>query len=66
MADYVELGRPTPRVDGLAKVTGTARYVADQTIPGMISGRLVHSTRSHARILGIDTAAARACRVSTR
>ena len=60
MADYVELGRPTPRVDGLAKVTGTARYVADQTIPGMISGRLVHSTRSHARILGIDTAAARA------
>ena len=60
MADYVELGRPTPRVDGLAKVTGSARYVADQTIPGMISGRLVHSTRSHARILGIDTAAARA------
>ena len=60
MADYVELGRPTPRVDGLAKVTGSARYVADQTIPGMISGRLVHSTRPHARILGIDTAAARA------
>ncbi len=60
MADYVEIGRPTPRVDGLAKVTGAARYVADQAIPGALSGRLVHSTRSHARIVSIDTSEARA------
>ncbi len=60
MADYVEIGRPTPRVDGLAKVTGTARYVADQVIPGTLFGRLVHSTRPHARIVSIDTAEARA------
>ncbi len=60
MADYVELGRPTPRIDGVAKVTGAARYVADQPIPGAIFGKLVHSTRSHARILDIDTAEARA------
>jgi len=60
VADYVELGRPTPRIDGVAKVTGAARYVADQAIPGAIFGKLVHSTRSHARILDIDTAEARA------
>ena len=60
MADYVELGRPTPRIDGVAKVTGAARYVADQPIPGAIFGALVHSTRSHARIVDIDTAEARA------
>ncbi|MYD66303.1 MAG: xanthine dehydrogenase family protein molybdopterin-binding subunit [Chloroflexi bacterium] len=60
MADYVEIGMPTPRVDGVAKVTGAARYVADQPIPGALSGALVHSTRSHARIVEIDTAEARA------
>ncbi len=60
MADYVELGRPTPRIDGVAKVTGAARYVADQLIPGALAGALVHSTRSHARIVSIDTAEARA------
>ena len=60
MRDYVEIGRPTPRVDGLAKVTGAARYVADQAIAGALSGRLVHSTRSHARIVSIDTSGARA------
>ena len=60
MADYVEIGMPTPRVDGVAKVTGAARYVADQPIPGALAGALVHSTRSHARIVEVDTAEARA------
>ncbi len=60
MADYVEIGKPSPRVDGLPKVTGTALYVADQTIPNTLFGRLVHSTRPHARILSIDTARASA------
>ena len=60
MADYVEIGMPAPRVDGVAKVTGAARYVADQPIPGALFGRLVHSARSHARIVDVDTAEARA------
>ena len=32
------VGVSVPRVDGLEKVTGGAKYVADLAIPGMIEG----------------------------
>ncbi|MFI6096454.1 xanthine dehydrogenase family protein molybdopterin-binding subunit [Lentzea sp. NPDC051213] len=38
------VGRPLDRVDGIAKVTGAARYAADRTLPGMLHGALVLST----------------------
>ena len=34
------IGRPTPRVEGLEKVTGAAKYAVDVILPGMLWGLL--------------------------
>lgn len=47
------VGTSIPRVDGDAKVSGTARYVDDISLPGMLFGRTVRSTVPHARLSGI-------------
>ena len=54
------VGQSVPRVDGAAKVTGNAKYVADLSIPGMIEGKFLRSPYAHARIRSIDTAEAEA------
>ncbi len=48
------------RIDGQAKVTGSERYAADVTRPGMLVGRLLRSPYPHARIQAIDPRPARA------
>jgi CO/xanthine dehydrogenase Mo-binding subunit len=48
-----------PRVDGEEKTTGRARYAADVSLPGTLWGKSLHSTYAHARIVRIDTTAAR-------
>jgi CO/xanthine dehydrogenase Mo-binding subunit len=48
------------RPDGFDKVTGKARYGADQIMSGMLYGRVVRSPHAHARIVSIDTSAAEA------
>lgn len=52
------VGRPVDRVDGVAKVTGGARYAADTAVTGVVHGVLVMSTIARGRILDIDTRAA--------
>jgi xanthine dehydrogenase YagR molybdenum-binding subunit len=52
------IGRPLTRPDGPAKVTGAARYVADNRIDGLTYAALVVSTIPHGRITAIDTEAA--------
>src|SRR5437660_5152158 len=52
------VGTSLPRPDGPDKVTGRARYTADQALSGMLHARLVTSPYAHARILNIDTSAA--------
>ena len=47
------------RVDGLDKVSGRALYAADASRPGMLWAAFVRSTVPHARIVRIDSAAAR-------
>ena len=54
------VGNSVPRVDGAAKVTGNAKYVADLKIPGMIEGKFLRSPYAHARIRSIDSAEAEA------
>src|SRR5512142_2685910 len=54
------VGSSVPRVDGVDKVTGKAKYVADLAIPGMIEGKFLRSPYAHARIRAIDTAEAEA------
>jgi xanthine dehydrogenase YagR molybdenum-binding subunit len=46
---------PIDRVGGKAKVTGTARYAADEKLQGMAYGFLVGSTVAKGRIKTIDT-----------
>jgi CO/xanthine dehydrogenase Mo-binding subunit len=54
------VGQPVERVDGVAKVTGRARYAGDVEMPGMIFGRCLRSPYPHARIVSIDTRQAKA------
>ena len=54
------VGSKFPRVDGVAKVTGAARYAVDVTAPDMLHAKIVRSTRAHARIRGVDTSSAMA------
>ncbi len=48
------------RPDGLEKVTGTGRYTADLDLPGQLHARFRYADHTHARVVGVDTAAARA------
>jgi CO/xanthine dehydrogenase Mo-binding subunit len=52
-------GRPV-RPDGADKVTGRANYGADLHLPGMLTGLVLRSPHAHAKIVKIDTKAARA------
>lgn len=54
------VGRPTPRLDGSAKVTGAAIYTSDVRLPGMLHARVVRSPHPHAEVRGVDTSAAEA------
>ena len=52
------VGHNVPRVDGIEKVTGKAKFLGDLAIPGMLHGKILRSTYPHARILAIDTSRA--------
>jgi CO/xanthine dehydrogenase Mo-binding subunit len=60
VTSYRVIGRPEPRVDGFDKVTGHARYAADINLPGTIWGKTLSCPYPHARIVRIDTSAAKA------
>ena len=53
MARY--LGKGTTRVDGVAKVTGKAKYTAEFQVPHVAYGFVVLSTMAKGRITAIDT-----------
>lgn len=53
------IGLAVPRRDGVAKVTGSARFTVDLGMPGLAHARLMRSPYAHARIRSIDTTAAR-------
>ena len=53
------IGRTQIRKGGVAKVTGTALFGADVDLPGQLYGAVLHSPHPHARILKVDTEAAR-------
>jgi xanthine dehydrogenase YagR molybdenum-binding subunit len=60
MASYI--GTPTSRVDGVAKVTGAAKYAAEFNVPGLLYGSIVTSSITKGRITRIDTSAAKGVR----
>src|SRR6185436_2784929 len=52
------VGHNVPRVDGIEKVTGKAKFVGDIAVPGMLYGKILRSPYAHARIVSIDAKAA--------
>ena len=52
--NYLNIGKPQPRIDGMEKATGEARYTGDLKLPRMLIGKLLASPLPHARILNID------------
>ncbi len=60
LSNFRHVGRDVPRVDGVDKVTGRARFTGDIVLPGMLEGRILRSPLPHARIRGIDATRAEA------
>jgi CO/xanthine dehydrogenase Mo-binding subunit len=58
--DLTIVGRPTARVEGVAKVTGQARYAYDIRLPGQLYTWVLRSPYPHARIRHLDTSRAEA------
>ena len=53
------VGNPNlQNVDGMEKVTGRARYVADMRVPGMLVAKVLRSPHPHAKIVSLDPAPA--------
>jgi CO/xanthine dehydrogenase Mo-binding subunit len=57
-ADLEYIGKPTPRYDGAAKVTGRGKYTADIHLPGMLYGRMIGASVPHGKVVSVDTSAA--------
>ena len=57
MAPYI--GTSQSRIDGVAKVTGAAKYAAEFNAPGLLYGSMVAATITKGRITRIDTNAAK-------
>ncbi len=49
------IGTRLPRADGPDKTTGKAVYTFDVSLPGMLHGRFVTSTKAHAKVRSVDT-----------
>lgn len=54
------IGASVPRPNALRLLQGRGRFVDDKVLPRMVHAAFVRSPHAHARILSIDTAAARA------
>jgi 4-hydroxybenzoyl-CoA reductase alpha subunit len=52
------VGRPYPKVDAAAKVTGQTRFADDLFLPRMLHCKLLRSKLAHARLLRVDVSGA--------
>jgi len=58
MTELSVVGKSVPRVDALVKVTGSAKFVSDMKVPGMLYAKVLRSPYPHAKIISIDTSKA--------
>ena len=56
--EFDSIGSTPIRHDGADKVTGRARYGADNNMPGMLYGKILRSPHAHAVIKSVDASAA--------
>ncbi len=54
------IGKSVPKPDAPDKAIGRTRYINDMVLPRMLYGKILRSDRAHARIVRVDTAAAKA------
>ncbi len=57
-ADFKYIGKTMPRLDAIAKATGTAEFGIDIDIPGMVHAVVVRSPVAGARLVSVDKAPA--------
>ncbi len=57
--NYTVVGKPVPRVDIPAKVTGTYSYMQDVRAPGMLHGRAVKPGAAGAKLASVDESSVR-------
>jgi CO/xanthine dehydrogenase Mo-binding subunit len=56
VSTHTFVGHSTPRIDGLDKITGAARFVDDLDFgPDLLHAEIIASPHAHARILAIDS-----------
>lgn len=60
LEDYTVMRTSAVRKDAVEKVTGSARYIQDIKLPGMLHAKYLRCPHAHARIKRIDTAKAEA------
>jgi CO/xanthine dehydrogenase Mo-binding subunit len=53
------IGKRIPKLDAPEKAAGRTRYIHDIDLPGQLHAKILRSTQVHAKIVRIDTAAAR-------
>lgn len=54
MSEFKVIGKPTPRLDGTLKATGSIRFVADYDVPGCWIGGIVRSDIPHGILKGFE------------
>ena len=54
-AKWTVAGQSTPKVDGVDFVTGHHRYPSDQTLPGMLYGKILRPPAFDATLVSLDT-----------
>ena len=54
----IAVGKPLQRIDGIDKVTGSAKYATDIKLDNMLHAKLLRSPHAHARVKHIDISAA--------
>ncbi len=52
------VGKPLPRIDAYERVSGTAVYPADMSLPRMLYGAILRCPHPHAVVRSVDTSAA--------
>jgi CO/xanthine dehydrogenase Mo-binding subunit len=57
---YSSIGKSAPKIEGVQKVSGQARYTADHLLPGTMWGKVLRSPYPHARVVSLDTSRAKA------
>jgi CO/xanthine dehydrogenase Mo-binding subunit len=55
-----QVGRSVNRLESKAKVTGTAEYIHNLKLPGMLHGKVFRSPVAHGYLRAVDTSAAKA------